>query len=393
MAIARAVLRKREEHRVAAGHLWVFSNEIGEIRGTPQAGDVVEILSHGGKFLGLGFYNPNSLIAVRLLTRQKEEIAFDFFRKRVEAATILRRKLYGDADSCRLVHGESDFLPGLIVDKYGEHFCIQTLSAGMDRNLPVLCDVLESLFRPKGIIERNDTPLRSHEGLPQKKGLLQGAGGEVVISENGIRYSVNLLEGQKTGFFLDQRENRLAVRRYAGGDVLDCFCNDGGFALNAASSGASRCVGVDSSEGACLRGRRNAELNGLDNRVDFLKADVFEYLDQCLREKRKWDLIVLDPPSFTKSKKSIPQAKVGYRRINSAALTLVKPGGVLATASCSHHIEEEAFLDLVSQCARMTGKTIRLLELLGASPDHPVLPEMPETRYLKFCIFHVCQEK
>lgn len=383
-------LKKNEEHRIVRGHLWAFSNEIASIEGAPEAGDIVALRSHAGKFLGTGFYNPHSLIAVRILSREEEEIDFHFFKKRIERADALRKKFIPANESCRVVYGESDFLPGLIVDRYSDHYSVQTFSSGMDRRLTLICDVLESLFHPAGIIERNDASNRSLEGLPQRKGCLRGTNELLTISEHGVHYSVDLLEGQKTGFFLDQRDNRLAIRRYArGARVLDCFCNDGGFALNAAAAGAREVIGVDISEPAVRRAGENAALNKLEAAPRFLARDVFDLLGEGSAAHGKFDVIVLDPPSFTKSKKTVQSARQGYKEIHRGAFDLLAPGGILATASCSHHLYDETFLEIVADSARSAGRSITQLEWHGAAPDHPVLPAMPETRYLKFGIFEV----
>jgi 23S rRNA (cytosine1962-C5)-methyltransferase len=383
-------LKKNEDHRLVDGHLWAFSNEIASIDGQPLAGDIVQLKNHAGKFLGLGFFNPRSLIAVRILTPHDEPIDFQFFQRRIESALALRRKLYPDSETFRLIHGESDFLPGLIIDKYNDLLSIQTLSTGMDGNLPLICDILEMLLHPRGIVERNDVPVRTLEGLEQRKGILRGTCEPTIITESGLKYEIDLLEGQKTGFFLDQRENRNMIRRYAhDGNVLDCFCNDGGFSLNAAAAGAKNVVGVDISEPAIKRAKENALRNNLPSPVTFLSTDVFEYLKKAVQEKERFDLVILDPPSFTKSKKSVRKAIRGYREINTHAFNLLRKGGILATASCSHHIYQEKFIEVVHQAAHEAGKTVSLLEWHGASADHPVLPAMPETSYLKFGVFFV----
>lgn len=382
-------LKKSEDKRILSGHLWVFSNEIQDIQDEPQAGDIVELRNHSGEFLGKGFYNPKSLIALRLLTSEDEEIDFQFFKRRIESSMSLRKLLFPDSETFRLVYGESDFLPGLIIDKYNDYFSVQTFSYGMDRRLTLICDVLESLFNPKCIIRRDESSLRELEGLPEKKEILRGELSPTIITENNIKYQVDLLEGQKTGFFLDQRENRSAIRRYVKNtNVLDCFCNDGGFALNASYAGAAEVTGIDGSDSAINRANENSKMNNLSG-CRFIKADVFDFLQKEIEQNKNYDVIILDPPSFTRSKKNITTAKLGYKQINSNAIRLLKSGGILVTASCSHHIDEALFMEIILKSAKEAGKKIRLLEWRGASPDHPVLPAMPETKYLKFGIFSV----
>ncbi|HUL43349.1 MAG TPA: class I SAM-dependent rRNA methyltransferase [Bacteroidota bacterium] len=383
-------LKKNEDHRIRAGHQWVFSNEIASITGEPGAGDVVHVKSHSGKLLGIGFFNPHSLIAVRILSTEEVEINFEFFRKRIENALLLRKKLYPGGHAYRLVHGESDFLPGLVIDLYNEYCSIQTLSFGMDKRQTLICDVLESLLHPRGIVERNESNLRSLEGLELKKGILRGSADPVTLHEYGISYTIDLLEGQKTGFFLDQRENRKAIRRYvSGATVLDCFCNEGGFALNAGYAEAAEVTGIDISEPTVVRAEENAKHNGLGDRVHFTTADAFDFLRSAVEARKRFNTIILDPPSFAKNKKSLTQAKRGYRELHILAFQLLSPGGILATASCSHHLLEETFLEIIDGSALSTNRTLRLLEWRGAAPDHPILPPMPETRYLKFGIFQV----
>ncbi len=383
------ILKRKEDRRILAGHPWVFSNEIREVRGEPQAGDVVELRTAGGKLLGSGFYNPHSLIAVRLLSRHGEECDADFFTQRIAQALALRNVLYPHANSFRVVHGESDFLPGLIVDKFNSYLAVQTLSYGMDMRLAIICDVLESLLHPKGIVERNESHLRTLEALPQKKGLLRGRVEPTIIEDGDVRFEVNLLEGQKTGFFLDQRENRLAIRRLCkGAEVLDCFCNEGGFALHAAREGARSVLAFDASAEAIQQATENAALNDLNN-VTFTQADVFDAMKRLAADQRRFDVVILDPPSFTRSKKNVPAAKQGYKELHSLAYRLLRPGGILATASCSHHILPEVFLEIVETTARKQGKDVQLLDWRSAAPDHPILPAVPETRYLKFGIFRV----
>ena len=381
------VLKKNEEHRITAGHQWVFSNEIASLRGTPETGEVVELLRHDQKLLGLGFYHPHSLIAFRFLTSEQEEIGFGFFEKRIQQALALRQRLYPGAETFRLTHGESDFQPGLILDKYNEYISLQILSAGMDKQTELICDVLESMFHPKAIVARNDAAIRTLEELPLEKKVLRGNSG-ITIIDDGVKFEIDVLNGQKTGFFLDQRENRKAIQRYAvGGAVLDCFCNEGGFALHAASAKAASVRGIDISESAIAKAKVNARLNSAA--VEFEIGDVSETLKILGEKNKKFDMVILDPPSFTKSKKNIPAALRGYKDLNAAALRLINTGGFLATASCSHHITEDGFLSTIEQAAIKAKRDVQLLEFAGAAPDHPVIPAMPETKYLKFAIVAV----
>ncbi len=381
------ILKKNEEHRIAAGHQWVFSNEIASLRGTPEIGEVIELLRHDQKFLGLGFYHPHSLIAFRFLTSEPEEIGFSFFERRIQQALALRQRLYPGTETFRLTHGESDFLPGLIIDKYNEFISLQILSAGMDKQTELICNVLETMFHPKAIVARNDVAIRTLEELPLEKKVLRGNTG-ITIIDDGVKFEIDVLNGQKTGFFLDQRENRKAIHRYAiGGTVLDCFCNEGGFALNAASAKAASVHGVDISEYAITKAKVNARLNSAA--VEFEIGDVSTTLKLLSEENKKFDMVILDPPSFTKSKKNIPAALRGYKEINAAALRLITAGGFLVTASCSHHITEDGFLSTIEQAAVKAKRYVQLLEFAGAAPDHPVIPAMPETKYLKFAIFAV----
>jgi 23S rRNA (cytosine1962-C5)-methyltransferase len=383
------ILRKNEEHRIIAGHQWVFSNEIKSINGNPDAGDIIELLRHDEKFLGVGFYNPHSLIAFRLLSREPESVTFEFFEKRILQALQLRKRLYPGSEAFRLVHGEADFLPGLVIDKYNEYLSLQTLAVGMDRRLTLLCDVLESVFHPKAIIERNESPLRSLEQLQPKKGVLRGTIGQTIISEQDVKFKVSLLEGQKTGFFLDQRENRRAIQRYSrNASVLDCFCNEGGFALYAALGGASAVLGLDSSESAIANAKVNASINEAPS-VKFEIADVFARLPELHERGARYDLIILDPPSFSRNKKTVATALKGYKEINAGACRLLVPGGILVTASCSHHVNAESFMEAAHEGARAARRSLQLLEWRGASADHPTLPSMPETGYLKCGMFAV----
>jgi 23S rRNA (cytosine1962-C5)-methyltransferase len=388
-ALATIHLRKNEDRRILSGHPWVFSNEIRETTGKPAAGDIVELRNAGGKPLGIGIYHPHSLIAVRLLSRTPVEVDAAFFRGRLQDALALRDRLFPGSTVYRLVHGEADFLPGLIIDRFNDHLVIQALSFGMDARLPVICDVLEELFHPAAIIERNDPPVRTLDELPLRKGVLRGEASAVTFTDHGLQFTVDLLAGQKTGYFLDQRMNRLAIRQFSSGArVLDCFCNDGGFALHAAHAGAADVTGIDSSGEAISRARVNAQRNGL-SAVHFEETDVFTALEERAERGEHFDVVVLDPPSFTKNRKTVPAAKKGYRDLHQLAFRLLTPGGYLLSASCSHHILPDTFLDVIRDAAVRSDRRIQLLEWHGASPDHPTLPAVPETGYLKFGVFRV----
>jgi 23S rRNA (cytosine1962-C5)-methyltransferase len=385
----QVVLRTKEERRILAGHPWVYSNEIQEVRGAPVAGDVVELLSAGGLSLGVGFYHPHSLIAYRHLAPDIREIGPAFFARRLADALSLRTLLFPGSDAYRLVHGESDFLPGLVVDRFGTVLSVQAFSAGIDRRLGEISDALQDLLAPAAIVERNESALRTLEELPMRKGFLRGSESAAEFTENGIRYAVDALEGQKTGFYLDQRMNRARVRTFARDrSVLDCFCNDGGFSLNAAAGGAASVLGLDSSADAVARASRNADRNNFST-CRFEQADVFTRLPVLAGEGHAFDIVILDPPSFTRSRKSVPMAKKGYRELHRDALKVLARGGLLVTSSCSHHILPETFLTIVDESCREAGRPAQLLEWAGAAPDHPVLPGVPETRYLKFGVFLV----
>ena len=387
----RIVLRKKEDHRITAGHPWVFSNEIATVHGSPGPGSIVEVQNAGGRTLGIGLYHPHSLIAVRLLSMHIEDINLEFFRRRIAQALSLRVRIYQDSSVYRLVHGESDFLPGLIVDRFNDICVIQTFSYGMDMRQTELCDALDGLLHPRCIVERNESPLRALEALPERRSVLRGEPGPVEIEEHGIRYALHPLEGQKTGFFLDQRENRLLARRYSrGARVLDCFCNDGGFALNAARGGATSVLALDVSGEETRRAARNAELNGITT-VQFETADVFERLRSLREVGARFDLVILDPPSFTRNRKNVPAAKRGYRELHEGALRLLDTDGLLITASCSHHIEPDTFLQVIQDAAFRCGRSLQMIDWRGAAPDHPVLPAAPETRYLKLGVFRALE--
>ncbi len=386
-------LKPKEHHRIQKGHLWVFSNELENVPRDIAAGETVKLFTHDKKFMGVGFFNPNSLISFRLLSRQDEEIDRDFFMKRFFEALKLRDKIYSpeETNAYRLVHGESDGLPGLIVDRFNEGLVLQAFSAGMDRHIPLISEVLQEMLHPEAIVVRNESLLRELEGLTLHKSIVFGErpGTLQTIHDAGISFEVDLLEGQKTGFFLDQRENRRVIRRFAeGAEVLDVFTNDGGFALNALQGGAKSAILVDASQEALQRADRNARLNNFTE-YSLVAADAFDMLEQMNEAKESFDLVILDPPSFTKSRKNLPGALKGYKRLNKLGMQLVKNGGFLATASCSHHVSEEDFLQTVHQAALSAGCQLRLIHKNSQPFDHPVLLSMPETGYLKFACFYL----
>jgi 23S rRNA (cytosine1962-C5)-methyltransferase len=386
---ARITLKRNEDRRIRAGHPWVFSNEIRDLTGTPGRGDLVELRDAGGVCLGYGLYHPHSLIAFRLISATPETLDAAFFARRLQNARTLREKVFPGSTFYRLVHGEGDFLPGLVIDRYNDHFVIQTLAAGMDARIEPICDAIEMLFQPASIVERNESPMRSLEQLDPRKGVLRGTPAPTEIVDEHVRFTVDTLGGQKTGFFLDQRMNRLKVRQCAGGArVLDCFSNDGGFALHAAAGGAASVLGLDSSAEAVQRATENARINSAAQ-VRFQQADVFDALSDLGPSGERFDIIVLDPPSFAKNRKNVATAKKGYRDLHRAAFPLLASGGFLATASCSHHILPDTFIDVVNSTARECNRRLQQIVWLGASPDHPVLPAVPETQYLKFALFRV----
>ncbi|NTW57325.1 MAG: class I SAM-dependent rRNA methyltransferase [Chlorobiaceae bacterium] len=386
-------LKPKEHHRIQKGHLWVFSNELESVPRGIAAGETVSLFTHDRKFLGTGFFNPNSLISFRLLSRREEPLDREFFRRAIIDALKLREKVYRDEDTnaYRLVHGESDSLPGLVIDRFNRAVVLQAFSAGMDRHLPLLCEVLEEILNPQVMVVRNESVLRELEGLTLYKEIIKGerAGTIQTIHDAGISFEVDLYEGQKTGFFLDQRENRRIIRKFSeGAEVLDVFTNDGGFALNALSGGAKSVIMLDASQEALQRAERNARMNGFSD-YSLIAADAFDMLDQMVKAQEKFDVVVLDPPSFTKSRKNLPTALKAYKKLNRLGLQLVKNGGFLATASCSHHASEEDFLDTVHQAALAEGVQLRMVYRNSQPFDHPVLLAMPETGYLKFACFYV----
>lgn len=393
-------LKKGEGRGVKSGGMWIFDNEIATIAGRFQNGDVVVVHDFDGYPLGKGFINQNSKIRVRLLTRDSgQEINREFFRKRIRDAWEYRKKTV-DTSSCRLIFGEADFLPGLVVDKFSDVLAVQSLALGMDRMKTMLVELVqEELLKDgiciRGVYERSDAKVRLKEGLERVKGFLsEPFDTNVEIVENGVKYLVDVKDGQKTGFFLDQKHNRLAIQPLCkGAKVLDCFTHTGSFALNAGIAGAASVLGVDASEPAVQQARENARLNGLEGTVRFQCEDVFELLPRLLSQGESYDMVILDPPAFAKSESAVKNAVKGYREINLRAMKLVKPGGFLATCSCSHFMEEGLFAKTIAQAARSAHRRLRQVQFRTQAPDHPILWAADESYYLKFYLFQVCEER
>ena len=381
-------LKKNEEKRLLAGHSWVFANEVAKIEGKDKNGSLATVCAFDGRFIGKGYINHASKILVRIFIRNNETDEGDFYEKRILEAWEQRKKL-GFENCCRVVFGEADNLPALIVDKYADILAIQCLSLGIHQRKKIIVDALVKIFAPRGIYERSDVAVRAKEGLQEEKGVLYGeVPDEVIIEENGLKMSVDVKNGQKTGYFLDQKENRYALRRYAkNAKVLDCFCNSGGFSLNAALT-AKEVTAVDVSQFALDNVMKNAELNGLTN-IKTEKADVFELLRQKRASGEKYDVVVLDPPAFCKSASEAKDAYRGYKDINVLGMKLVEKGGYLATCSCSHYMTLPLFERMLSEAAKESGRRVRTLEMRTQAPDHPALLNEEETQYLKFFVLQV----
>jgi 23S rRNA (cytosine1962-C5)-methyltransferase len=376
------VLKKKEDRRIRAGHLWVFSNEIERTIGEPGNGDCVRVFAANGDLLGVGFHNRNSLIAVRMLDRIAEHSPIDIVEQRIRNAEARRRKL-GYHDSYRLIHGEADFIPGLVVDRYEDNLVIESFSAGIDGIIGEIAAVLDKIFLPTRIVEKSTSVWRSYESLEQRVKIWKGDDEAFIANIGGLRYLVDPLRDQKTGLFLDQAANRLLVEPLAKGlHVLDCFCNVGGFSLHAVRGGAENVVAVDASSQSILRGSENAALNGIQG-IQFIEQDVFQFFKE---NKQRFDLIVLDPPAFVKNKKSLAVGLKAYRKINEAAMACLNEGGILVSCSCSHHVTMPLFMDMIADAAARQEKQISIFRTAGAAADHPVLLSMQETQYLT-CVF------
>jgi len=383
-------LKKNEERRINSGHLWVFSNEIAETEGETVNGDIVEIFDYKKKNFGKGFYNKNSLIAVRILNIKEGEDLNSFIKEKILSAFSLRKQFYPNRTSFRLVFSESDFLPGLIIDKYNNTFVLQVSSAGMEKNIQVIIDVLKNELEAENIFTNNESYFRKLEGLPEEDKIYLGNMHEEIIDDGVIKYKIDFRNGQKTGFYFDQSDNRFFIEKLSKGKkVLDAFCNAGGFGLHASYAEAEFVTFVDSSQSAIKSAEENFHLNNLKLKNEFIAEDVFDYLKKCIEKKQGFYVVNVDPPAFAKNKKSLATAIKGYEKLNRLALQIIIDGGFLVTSSCSHHLTESDFIRTINQAALKSGKRIQLIHFNGASFDHPQLPAMPETSYLKFAVFRV----
>ncbi len=393
-------LKKGEGRTLKAGGAWVYDNEIDTILGSFENGDIVTVHDFDGYFMGYGFINTNSKITVRIMSRHKEHpVTEEFLRERVRAAWEYRKQVI-DTNSCRIIFGEADWLPGLVVDKFSDVLVVESLALGIDKLKPLILDALVEILKEdgiaiRGIYERSDAKVREQEGLPRYKGFIgEPFDTKVEIVENGVKYIVDVQDGQKTGFFLDQKNNRAAIQKLCKDKkVLDCFTHTGSFALNAGIAGANSVLGVDASELGVRQAQENARLNHLEDRVTFQCADVFDLLPSLEEQGETFDVVILDPPAFTKSRQATKNAVKGYREINLRGLKLVKDGGFLATCSCSHFMDPELFAKTIREAARGAHKRLRQVEFHTQAPDHPILWAAEESYYLKFYIFQVCEER
>ena len=393
-------LKKGEGRTLKAGGAWVYDNEIDSIMGSFENGDIVTVHDFDGYFLGYGFINTKSKITVRILSRKKDTVIDDaFLEERVQAAWDYRKQVI-DTGSCRLIFGEADFLPGIVVDKFADVLVVESLALGIDKLKQQILDAVKRVLGKdgitvRGIYERSDAKVREQEGMERYKGFIgEPFDTRVEIVENGVKYIVDVEDGQKTGFFLDQKKNRAAMHSVCKGKrVLDCFTHTGSFALNAGIAGATEVIGVDASELGVEQARENARLNGLEDKVSFVCADVFDFLPALEEKGEKFDVVILDPPAFTKSRNSIKNAVKGYREINVRGMKLVKDGGFLATCSCSHFMDPELFHKTIMEAARGAHKRLRQVEFRTQAPDHPILWAADSSYYLKFYIFQVVDEK
>jgi 23S rRNA (cytosine1962-C5)-methyltransferase len=391
--MTKVYLNKRITPRIANGHPWIYNNEVDRIAGTVAPGDIVEVYYFDGQLAGRGYINPGSQIIIRLLTRKREPIDAAFFHQKISEAWAYRQQL-GYTENCRLVFGEADGLPALIIDKFNDYFVLQTLSLGIEQWKSAIVDAINAIFKPRGIYERNDVPVRELEGLEQKKDFLSDPfPTEIIIQENGLQFYVDIENGQKTGYFLDQQDNRRAIQHIVkGADVLGAFTYTGTFEIHAAHYGAKSVLGIDISENAVAQANRNAALNKLDHIVQFEAMNAFDVLKTWGKEGRKYDVVMLDPPAFTKNRSSIEKAVTGYKEINLRGMKMINNGGFLVTSSCTNLVSPELFLDTIYMAAKDAKKRIRQVTYQSQSSDHPIIWGMENTHYLKFLIVEVCDK-
>jgi 23S rRNA (cytosine1962-C5)-methyltransferase len=391
--MTKLFLKKTIAPRIANGHPWIYGNEVSRIEGPVEGGEIVEVLYSDGKLAGRGYINPKSQIIARLLTRKAETIDEPFFHNRIREAWEYRKKI-GYTENCRLVFGEADQLPALVIDKFNDYFVIQTLSLGMDKWKAAIVNALQSIFSPKGIYERNDVPVRELEGLSQQKGYLsEPFDTKIIINENGLKFHVDLENGQKTGYFLDQQDNRRAIRSIVkDADVLGTFTYTGTFEIHAAHYGAKSVLGLDISENAVAQANKNAALNGLDHICRFEAVNAFDVLKQWGKDGRQYDVVMLDPPAFTKSRENIQKAVTGYKEINLRGMKLIRNGGFLVTSSCTNLVQPDLFLQTIEMAAKDARKRIRQVTFQAQSSDHPIIWGIENTNYLKFLIVEVCDK-
>lgn len=386
----KVYLRKKIAPRIANGHPWIYGNEVDRVAGNPEPGEIVEVRFADGKLAGVGYYNPQSQIAIRLLSRKVEEINEAFFYQRILQAWHYRQKT-GYTENCRLVFGEADQLPALIIDKFNDYFVIQTLSLGIDIWKPAIIKALETIFKPKGIYERNDVPVRTLEGLEQQKGFLSAPfDTNITINENGLKFYVDIENGQKTGYFLDQQDNRRAIQNIVkGAEVMGAFTYTGTFEIHAAHYGAKSVLGIDISEQAVAQANKNAALNGLEKIVAFKAMNAFDVLKDWGKEGPLYDVVMLDPPAFTKNRENIQKAVTGYKEINLRGMKLIRNGGFLVTSSCTNLVNPELFLHTINAAAKDARKRIKQVTFQAQASDHPIIWGMENTNYLKFLIVEV----
>ncbi len=400
MSDAAVTLKKGEGRTLKAGGMWVYDNEIASVSGSFENGDIVVVHDFDGYFMGYGFINTNSKITVRILSRKKENrITEEFLEQRVRDAWEYRKRTI-DTSSCRIIFGEADFLPGIVIDKFSDVLVVESLALGIDRLKPLIVDKVKKVLAQdgiqiRGVYERSDAKVRQNEGMERFKGFIgEPFDTKVQILENGVKYTVDVEDGQKTGFFLDQKNNRASIHKICRGKkVLDCFTHTGSFALNAGIAGAASVLGVDASLTGIRQAEENAKLNQLEDRVKFICADVFGLLPELEKKGEKFDVVILDPPAFTKSRNSIKNAVKGYREINLRGLKLIEDGGFLVTCSCSHFMEPELFAKTIREAAKSARKRLRQVEFHTQAPDHPILWAAEESYYLKFYIFQVREER